>query len=109
MADAFVVIYDAIVDGTNPALGHGPEGYYFTSHDEVSAYVLAKEIGSALVKLGKAKSPEPTAMTQEELDKHLSSLVSSVIYWSIKCLIIGFGRFIFWEVPRELRRIVRRR
>jgi len=79
VADAFVFIYDAIVDGNNPALGHGREGYYFTSHDEVSAFILAKEIGSALVKLGKAKSSEPTAMTQEELDKYFSPLVSSVI------------------------------
>ena len=76
--DAFAVLYDAIVEGTNPALGHGREGYYFASNGEVSAYDIGKAIGSVLFKLEKVKSPEPTKFTQEELDKFFGPIVSTL-------------------------------
>lgn len=71
-----MILYDAIIAGTNQALGHGSEGYYFTSHDELRMYEFTKEIGSALVKLGKAESAEPVSFTQEELDTYLGPFVS---------------------------------
>jgi len=69
VADAFVVLYDAIVDGISPALAHGREGYYFTENGEHTYYDLTKAIGSALVKLGKATSSGPTTFTEDEIKK----------------------------------------
>jgi len=78
VVDAFAVLYDAIVEGTNPALGHGREGYYFASNGELSAYEIGQAIGSTLLKLGKVKSPEPTKLTDEELNKFFGPMVSAV-------------------------------
>jgi len=74
VADAFVVLYDAIVDGTNSALAHGREGYYFAENGEHTYYDLTKAIGSALVKLGKATSPEPTTFTEDEIKKYFGGV-----------------------------------
>jgi len=74
VAEAFMILYDAIVEGTNPALGHGREGYYFTTSGEHSYYDIGEAIGSALVKLGKSKTSEPTTFTQDEVDKYFQGV-----------------------------------
>jgi len=69
-----VILYDAIVKGDNKALGHGREGYYFGESGEYLMYDVAKTIASALVKLGRGESEEPTTFTKEELDKYLGGV-----------------------------------
>jgi len=80
VADVFVLLYEAILEGKNTALGHGREGYYFASNGVHPTYSITKAIGSALVKLGKIKSAEPTSFAQEEVDKYFGPFVSLVLY-----------------------------
>ncbi|GLB41332.1 putative NAD-P-binding protein [Lyophyllum shimeji] len=68
VADVYLVLYDAI--RTNPATGHGREGYYFAENGEHTLYDVGKAIAEALVALGRGKSAEPTTFTKEEIDKY---------------------------------------
>ncbi|KAF5382083.1 hypothetical protein D9615_004318 [Tricholomella constricta] len=68
VADLFLVLYDAI--RSNPATGHGREGFYFGENGEHNLYEVGKAVGKALVEIGKAKSDEPTTFTKEEIDKY---------------------------------------
>lgn len=52
------------------AVGHGREGFYFGLNGEHNLYDVSKELGRALVVLGKASSDEPTTFTKEEIDKY---------------------------------------
>lgn len=70
-----MALYDAIIADNNPALGHGREGYYYGASGEHSLYALSKAISEALVKSGKAKSPEVTSFTPEEVDKYFGHFV----------------------------------
>jgi hypothetical protein len=69
VADLYVTLYKAILERKNPALGQGREGYYFAENGEYQQLEACKTIGQKLVELGKAKSPEPTPFTKEEIDK----------------------------------------
>jgi len=73
VADLYIVLYDSII--TNPATGHGREGFYFGENGEHTLYDLCKAIGEALVAIGKTDNPEPTTfkLTKEELDKYEGS------------------------------------
>ena len=97
VADVFVLLYEAILEGKNTALGHGREGYYFASNGVHPTYSITKAIGSALVKLGKIKSAEPTSFAQEEVDKYFGPFVSLVLYparyeKSDECIVGGYCR-----------------
>jgi hypothetical protein len=61
----YLVVYDSVV--SNPATGHGREGYYFAENGEYSQYEAAKAISEAMLECGKGKTLEPTAFTAEEL------------------------------------------
>jgi len=93
VADAFVVLYDAIVDGISPALAHGREGYYFTENGEHTYYDLTKAIGSALVKLGKATSPEPTTFTEDEIKKLFGGVRTLFMVLIIQLMVYSFPQF----------------
>ncbi|KAF8149876.1 hypothetical protein B0H34DRAFT_678825 [Crassisporium funariophilum] len=69
VADLYIVLYDSIL--SNPATGHGREGYYFGENGEHTLYDVGKAIGEAVVAIGKGKNPGPTTFTKEELDKYL--------------------------------------
>ncbi|KAK0439027.1 uncharacterized protein EV420DRAFT_1203380 [Desarmillaria tabescens] len=73
-ADLYLKLYDAIVDGKNPALGHGREGFYFGASGEHLLYDLSLHLGAVLVELGKATEKEPTSFTKEEMAKYFGSL-----------------------------------
>ena len=68
VADLYIVLYDSII--ANPATGHGREGIYFGVNGEHTLYDLGKAIGEALVAIGKADDPEPTAFTNEEIVRY---------------------------------------
>jgi hypothetical protein len=53
---------------------HGREGYFFGVSDEFKMFDLNAAIAKALFELGKAKSPEPTPLTKEEMDQYLVRL-----------------------------------
>jgi len=93
VADAFVVLYDAIVDGTSPALAHGREGYYFTENGEHTYYDLTKAIGSALVNLGKATFPEPTTFTEDEIKKLFGGVSTHSVVLITQLIICSFVKF----------------
>jgi len=94
VADLYVTLYDSILKGDNKALGHGREGYYFGANGEHLMYDVSKAVASALVKLGKGKSEEPTTFSKEDIDKyfggvgyHIFSIYGSVAHPSISRLI----------------------
>jgi hypothetical protein len=59
----YIVLYDSIM--SNPATGHGREGYYFAENGEYMYYNVAKVIAEALVAKGIGKS-EPTSFTEDD-------------------------------------------
>ncbi|KDR82445.1 hypothetical protein GALMADRAFT_134061 [Galerina marginata CBS 339.88] len=68
-ADLYLVLFDVV--RKNPdATGHGPEGYYFAEVFEYSGIEAAATISEALFELGIGSSSEPSAFSQEELDKY---------------------------------------
>ncbi|KAG6915859.1 hypothetical protein DXG01_009566 [Tephrocybe rancida] len=69
-ADLYLVLYDAILAGSNP--GHGREGYYFGENGEHNFYELSVAISKALVDIGRGTNAEPTRLTKEELDKYFN-------------------------------------
>lgn len=69
IADLYVVLFNAI--RANPdTVGHGRDGYYFGVNGEHTMYDVGKEVGRALVALGRASSDEPTTFTQEDLNNY---------------------------------------
>ena len=75
VADLYIVLYDSIIN--NPATGHGREGFYFGVNGEHTLYDVCKAIGEALVAVGKADNPEPTAFTNEEIIRYFGVQVSN--------------------------------
>lgn len=69
-----MTLYDAILDGKNPAVGHGREGYYFGASGEHCLYDLSKAVSDTLIELGKAKSTEVTSFTPEEVNKYFGGV-----------------------------------
>lgn len=76
VADLFIVLLDAALERPDE-VGHGREGFYFGENGEHTLLDISKEIGKALVALGKAKTDEVTSFTQADLDKYYGG-VSSV-------------------------------
>ena len=68
VAEMYQIIFDAAL--SDPNLPHGREGYYFAENGEYRLYDLAKTYSQALYDLGKGKSPEPTAFTDDEAQKY---------------------------------------
>jgi len=69
VADLYIILFNAI--RANPdKVGHGRDGYYFGVNGEHTMYDVGKEVGRALVALGKSSSDEPTTFTKEDLDKY---------------------------------------
>ncbi|KAJ7854001.1 NAD(P)-binding protein [Mycena leptocephala] len=77
LGDLYTTLYDNIVADADT--GHGRNGFYFGANGEHSLYDVGKEVGTALVALGKSESAEPTEFTQAELDKYFggSTLLGS--------------------------------
>ena len=78
MAELYVVLFNAIRKGDNPACGHGREGFYFGENGEHTLYEVGKAIGDAMVQLGLSGNAEPTTFTKEEIDKYLEVSILSV-------------------------------
>lgn len=75
VADLYIILFSAI--RANPdKVGHGRDGYYFGENGEHILYDVGKEVGRALVALGKTSSDEPTTFTQEDLDKYFKVCLS---------------------------------
>ena len=64
VADLYVVLYNSIM--SNPATGHGRDGYYFGENGEYTHYEVAKAVAQALVAKGLGMASEPTSFTEEE-------------------------------------------
>jgi len=64
-ADLYIILYDSV--DSNPAMGHGREGYYFAENGEYSQYEAAKAISEAMLANGKGTTLEPTTFKTEEL------------------------------------------
>jgi len=69
VADLYIILFNAIHDNPDK-VGHGRDGYYFGENGEHVLYDVSREVGRALVALGKSSSEEPTTFTQEDLDKY---------------------------------------
>ncbi|EKM80125.1 hypothetical protein AGABI1DRAFT_57587 [Agaricus bisporus var. burnettii JB137-S8] len=68
-ADFYIELFNAIK--ANPdAVGHGRGGFYILLNGEHTLYDVSKEIGRALVALGKATTEVPSTYTQEEVNKY---------------------------------------
>ena len=63
MADLYIVLYDAILEGK---AGHGREGFYFGENGHYLFKDVSAKIGEALYDLGVSKTPEPNVFTEEE-------------------------------------------
>ena len=63
MADLYIVLYDAILEGK---AGHGRDGYYFGENGHYLFKDVSAKIGEALYDLGVSETPEPNAFTEEE-------------------------------------------
>ncbi|KAF9443686.1 NAD(P)-binding protein [Macrolepiota fuliginosa MF-IS2] len=71
VADLYIDIYNAIKSKPD-AIGHGRDGFYFGLNGEHTLYDVSKELGRALVALGKSSKEEPTTFTKEEIDKYFN-------------------------------------
>lgn len=68
VANLYSDLYDSIL--SNPATGHGREGFYFGANGEHKLYDVSKAIAQALVDAGRGKDTEPTTFTPEEINKY---------------------------------------
>lgn len=68
VADLFIVIFNAAL--ADPKTAHGREGFYFGENGEHVLSDISKAIGKAMVRLGKAKTAEPTTFTEDEVIKY---------------------------------------
>lgn len=59
----YIVLHDSIK--SNPATGHGREGYYFAENGEYTQYDAAKAVAEAIVAKG-IGTLEPTPFTDED-------------------------------------------
>jgi nucleoside-diphosphate-sugar epimerase len=72
-AELFAVLLDNILKNSDVA-GHGWNGFYFADNGHFTYVDLAREIGSALAKLGKVREASPTTYTKEELGKYFGGV-----------------------------------
>lgn len=79
MADEYIGLFNAVLESHGRA-GHGWEGYYLGENGYVSLYEIGRAIGEALVEMGLADDPEPTPLTDEELEKYWVSVVCGLRY-----------------------------
>jgi len=71
LADLYRIVFDAVrTDANTP---HGREGFYFGENGEYFLHDAFKESAKVLYDLGKAKSPEPTMLTDEERKRFMRS------------------------------------
>ena len=63
VADLYIVLYDAILEGK---AGHGREGFYFGENGHYLFKDVSAKIGEALYDLGVSDTPEPNAFTEED-------------------------------------------
>ncbi|KAF8907377.1 NAD-binding protein [Gymnopilus junonius] len=71
VAELYVVLFNAIRAGNNPAIGHGRDGFYFGENGEHTLYEVGKAISVALVQLGLSEYSEPSTFTKEEINEYL--------------------------------------
>jgi len=74
-ADLYIDLYNAIKENLDKA-GHGRKGYYFGLNGEHTLYDVSKELGRAMVAVGKSSSEEPTTFTKEEINKYFQASFS---------------------------------
>jgi len=75
VADLYIDLYNAIK--ANPdKVGRGRKGYYFGLNGEHTLYDVSKELGRAMVAVGKSSSEEPTTFTKEEINKYFQASFS---------------------------------
>jgi len=71
VADLYGTLYDSII--SNPATGHGREGFYFGENGEHSLYQVGQAISQALLNLGYGNFPEPTTFNPDEIKKYFGT------------------------------------
>jgi len=69
VAEFYLILFDKVLKDAS-SLPHGREGIYLMSEDETTWGDYGRLLGEALVKAGKASSPEPQPYTEEELDEY---------------------------------------
>jgi len=84
-ADLYIDLYNAIKENLDKA-GHGRKGYYFGLNGEHTLYDVSKELGRAMVAVGKSSSEEPTTFTKEEMNKYFQA--SLLLHLIILCAFI---------------------
>jgi hypothetical protein len=67
VADLYIVLYDAILEGKG---GHGREGLYFGENGHHLLRDVSVKIGEALHELGVSETAEPNAFTEEDYKKY---------------------------------------
>ncbi|GJE96185.1 NAD(P)-binding protein [Phanerochaete sordida] len=80
VSDLYIILYDAIVTKGTEGVDHGIRGYYFGENGEHAWGDISRAVGQAMVALGLATEAEPTAFTDEELEKYFGS-VETGNYW----------------------------
>ncbi|KAF8656861.1 hypothetical protein AX16_002408 [Volvariella volvacea WC 439] len=71
VADLYVLLFDLLnQQEVGQSLGHGRTGFYFAEHGEYTLSTLAEAIARVLYDAGKGKSPTPTTLTDEEMQKY---------------------------------------
>jgi len=63
VADLYIVLYDAILEGK---AGHGREGFYFGENGHYSFKDVSAKIGEAFYDQGVSETPEPNTYTEED-------------------------------------------
>ncbi|KAF5343332.1 hypothetical protein D9758_014193 [Tetrapyrgos nigripes] len=87
LVEVYSILLDNVLpDSKRPAIvGHGRNGYYFASMHELNFHQVASAIGSALVEAGKGKDAEPTAFTEEEVQKYFGEYGYPVFGSNSRC------------------------
>ncbi|KAA1475299.1 NAD(P)-binding protein [Dentipellis sp. KUC8613] len=76
-AQLFIIVLEAALAHPERPLPHGREGFFFAENGEFPMIVVCKEIAKILYDMGKAKSPEPTPFTHDEILKYFGGYTLS--------------------------------
>lgn len=69
VATLYISVFDAAMKGPD-GTGHGREGYYFGENGEHRVGEISEVLAELLHEMKRAKNPEPTIFTDEELQKY---------------------------------------
>ncbi|KAK7043147.1 hypothetical protein VNI00_008501 [Paramarasmius palmivorus] len=96
LVDFYSRVFDAVLKDPEHT-PNGREGYYFASSDECQLIETYKILAEVLYEQGKGKSPEPTALSEEEVERLFGGpYVANIMSSNSRC-VSNRGKRLGWE------------